>query len=270
MHGWGIITCPVTLDSTWPRLKGSHRCTTGGNLKLYLPSFTYQRFRWQPKVTKGMKRMSKATSDNTHPRCSYLGVTPPISTSESTEREKELTVTLMEELGRQNMFESEEESQLRWVHAYSHHTVQSLRFWLWKYNRYVPTGRHNITNFQRITWQHRNAYTRSLEFLADDLACLIETYHHVYLQGNRPRAHRWACQEIRPQSCPPTRFIWVGCQRGRRKDIYVWIVSPWCTWTWNRYRYVMCCAQTRFSRGFFWYFRAHAPRPGRSDGSLGM
>ncbi|KAL9713055.1 polynucleotide adenylyltransferase [Leucoagaricus gongylophorus] len=43
----------------------------------------------------------------------YLGVTPPISTSESTEREKDLTVTLMEELGRQNMFESEEESQLR-------------------------------------------------------------------------------------------------------------------------------------------------------------
>lgn len=43
----------------------------------------------------------------------YLGVTPPISTSESTEREKEVTVTLMEELRRQNMFESEEESQLR-------------------------------------------------------------------------------------------------------------------------------------------------------------
>jgi len=60
-----------------------------------------------------MKRMSKATNDDTHLRCSYLGVTPPISTSESTEREKELTVTLMEELGRQNMFESEEESQLR-------------------------------------------------------------------------------------------------------------------------------------------------------------
>lgn len=45
----------------------------------------------------------------------YLGVTPPISTSVSTEREKEVTITLMDELRRQNMFETEDESQLRWV-----------------------------------------------------------------------------------------------------------------------------------------------------------
>ncbi|EKM79958.1 hypothetical protein AGABI1DRAFT_113202 [Agaricus bisporus var. burnettii JB137-S8] len=43
----------------------------------------------------------------------YLGVTPPISTSVSTEREKEVTITLMDELRRQNMFETEDESQLR-------------------------------------------------------------------------------------------------------------------------------------------------------------
>ncbi|KAJ3551100.1 hypothetical protein NM688_g4935 [Phlebia brevispora] len=43
----------------------------------------------------------------------YLGVTAPISTSESTEREKELTVSLMEELRRQGTFESEEESKTR-------------------------------------------------------------------------------------------------------------------------------------------------------------
>ncbi|TFK25979.1 polymerase [Coprinopsis marcescibilis] len=44
---------------------------------------------------------------------SYLGVTPPISTAESTDREKEVTVTLLEELRRQNTFESEEESRTR-------------------------------------------------------------------------------------------------------------------------------------------------------------
>ncbi|KAK7470216.1 polynucleotide adenylyltransferase [Stygiomarasmius scandens] len=44
---------------------------------------------------------------------SYLGVTPPISTQESTEREKEVTLTLMEELRRQGTFESEEEARTR-------------------------------------------------------------------------------------------------------------------------------------------------------------
>lgn len=49
------------------------------------------------------------------PRCNcrYLGVTPPISTSESNEREKEVTVTLMEELRRQKTFENEEEARTR-------------------------------------------------------------------------------------------------------------------------------------------------------------
>lgn len=45
----------------------------------------------------------------------YLGVTPPISTSESNKREKEVTITLMEELRRQNTFETEEESRRRWA-----------------------------------------------------------------------------------------------------------------------------------------------------------
>jgi poly(A) polymerase len=44
---------------------------------------------------------------------SYLGVTPPIAVSESTEREKEVTQTLMEELRRQNSFEAEDESRKR-------------------------------------------------------------------------------------------------------------------------------------------------------------
>lgn len=43
----------------------------------------------------------------------YLGVTPPISQSESSEREKEVTVTLMAELRRQNTFESEDEAKMR-------------------------------------------------------------------------------------------------------------------------------------------------------------
>ncbi|KAL0950111.1 hypothetical protein HGRIS_010109 [Hohenbuehelia grisea] len=43
----------------------------------------------------------------------YLGVTPPISQNESTEREKEVTATLMEELRKQNTFETEEESRTR-------------------------------------------------------------------------------------------------------------------------------------------------------------
>ncbi|KAJ7506584.1 poly-A polymerase [Mycena galericulata] len=43
----------------------------------------------------------------------FLGVTPPISTSDSNEREKEVTITLMDELRRQNTFESEEEARRR-------------------------------------------------------------------------------------------------------------------------------------------------------------
>ncbi|TFK43871.1 poly-A polymerase [Crucibulum laeve] len=43
----------------------------------------------------------------------FLGVTPPISTAESSEREKEVTITLMDELRRQNTFESEEEAKIR-------------------------------------------------------------------------------------------------------------------------------------------------------------
>ncbi|KAI0322506.1 poly-A polymerase [Amylostereum chailletii] len=44
-------------------------------------------------------------------RSQYLGVTPPISTGESTDREKQVTATLMEELQRQNTFENEEEAK---------------------------------------------------------------------------------------------------------------------------------------------------------------
>ncbi|KAF5387807.1 hypothetical protein D9615_000726 [Tricholomella constricta] len=43
----------------------------------------------------------------------FYGVTPPISTSESSEREKEVTVSLMEELRRQNVFENEQEARTR-------------------------------------------------------------------------------------------------------------------------------------------------------------
>ncbi|KAI0832715.1 polymerase [Trametes gibbosa] len=43
----------------------------------------------------------------------YLGVTPPISTNESSAKEKEVTITLMEELHRQGIFESEEEAKTR-------------------------------------------------------------------------------------------------------------------------------------------------------------
>ncbi|KAI0698571.1 poly-A polymerase [Cytidiella melzeri] len=43
----------------------------------------------------------------------YLGVTPPISSKESDEKEKAVTLTLMEELRRQGQFESEEESKTR-------------------------------------------------------------------------------------------------------------------------------------------------------------
>jgi len=42
-----------------------------------------------------------------------LGVTPPISTSKSTEREEEVTVTLMQELRRQGTFETEVEAKTR-------------------------------------------------------------------------------------------------------------------------------------------------------------
>ena len=43
----------------------------------------------------------------------FLGVTPPIAVSESTPKEKELTASLLEELRRQGMLESEEEAKTR-------------------------------------------------------------------------------------------------------------------------------------------------------------
>ncbi|KAI0053714.1 poly-A polymerase [Auriscalpium vulgare] len=43
----------------------------------------------------------------------YLGVTPPINTHESNDREKQVTATLMEELRRQKTFESEDEAKTR-------------------------------------------------------------------------------------------------------------------------------------------------------------
>ncbi|KAJ7263681.1 polymerase [Mycena haematopus] len=43
----------------------------------------------------------------------FLGVTPPISVAASSERERVMTATLMEELRRQNTFETEEESRRR-------------------------------------------------------------------------------------------------------------------------------------------------------------
>ncbi|KAJ7132442.1 Poly(A) polymerase central domain-containing protein [Mycena epipterygia] len=43
----------------------------------------------------------------------FWGVTPPISVAASSEREREISTTLMEELRRQNMFETEEESRRR-------------------------------------------------------------------------------------------------------------------------------------------------------------
>ncbi|KAJ6458363.1 Poly(A) polymerase central domain-containing protein [Mycena vitilis] len=43
----------------------------------------------------------------------YWGVTPPISVAASSEREREVTMTLMEELRRQGTFETEEESRRR-------------------------------------------------------------------------------------------------------------------------------------------------------------
>ena len=45
----------------------------------------------------------------------YLGVTPPVSVSEPTSREKEITLSLMEELRRQGAFEREQESKTRCV-----------------------------------------------------------------------------------------------------------------------------------------------------------
>ncbi|KZP13435.1 polymerase [Athelia psychrophila] len=45
----------------------------------------------------------------------YLGVTPPISTSESNEREKEVTLTLMDELKKQGTFENAEQARVREV-----------------------------------------------------------------------------------------------------------------------------------------------------------
>lgn len=58
-----------------------------------------------------MGRASLSSSAETLSR--HLGVTRPITTAESTPKEKEVTVTLMEELRRQDTFESEQGSRTR-------------------------------------------------------------------------------------------------------------------------------------------------------------
>lgn len=45
----------------------------------------------------------------------YLGVTPPISLSGPTEKDKEVTAALEAELRAQKVFESPEEAKLRYV-----------------------------------------------------------------------------------------------------------------------------------------------------------
>ncbi|KAJ6545588.1 Poly(A) polymerase central domain-containing protein [Mycena capillaripes] len=55
--------------------------------------------------------MTRSKKMGTH--TGYLGVTPPIATAESNAREKEMTITLLEELRRQNAFESYEEARIR-------------------------------------------------------------------------------------------------------------------------------------------------------------
>jgi poly(A) polymerase Pap1 len=49
----------------------------------------------------------------------YLGVTRPITTAESNPREKEVTVTLMEELRRQKTFENDQEARTRYVPSFA-------------------------------------------------------------------------------------------------------------------------------------------------------
>ncbi|KAJ7751873.1 Poly(A) polymerase central domain-containing protein [Mycena maculata] len=51
--------------------------------------------------------------DDSHGCVRFLGVTPPIATSESNERERGVTITLVDELRRQDAFESDEEARRR-------------------------------------------------------------------------------------------------------------------------------------------------------------
>ena len=60
-------------------------------------------------------------------RFRYLGVTPPISASESSEREKVVTASLMDELRRQNTIESEEETRTRYFLLCQWHILWFLR-----------------------------------------------------------------------------------------------------------------------------------------------
>jgi poly(A) polymerase len=57
--------------------------------------------------------VNTSSGDDTGSFRRYLGVTPPIATTESNEREKEVTETLMDELRRQNTFEGPEEARKR-------------------------------------------------------------------------------------------------------------------------------------------------------------
>ncbi len=56
---------------------------------------------------------SSPTSCVRHRSSKYPGVTPPIAVAESSPKEKELTASLLEELRRQGMLESEEEAKTR-------------------------------------------------------------------------------------------------------------------------------------------------------------
>ena len=85
---------------------------------------SFHREPWRPtQVRTGMYGYLKHCNNSVPLLCSYLGVTPPIATHESSQREKEVTVTLMEELRRQNTFESGEESRTRYVISSTNNTA---------------------------------------------------------------------------------------------------------------------------------------------------
>ena len=101
-----LVPCP---SSTSARPQAHLFATLGTQASI--PSSTH---RVAPcRLIRGTSPLDALTTSRNSRQSRYLGVTPPISTSESSEKEKEVTVTLMEELKRQGSFESEEESKTR-------------------------------------------------------------------------------------------------------------------------------------------------------------
>jgi hypothetical protein len=134
----------------------------------------------------------------------FWGVTPPISVAASSEREREITATLMDELRRQNTFETEEESRRR-----------CERSWLCVRGSCGRTP-HNcdLRDVPVAICLWASNLRASCIFDSPSNPGLLGLLAHQvlmpHLQRNRPRASSSARQEVRQRGIYPSKYTVAG------------------------------------------------------------